>query len=65
MHSLWSDILWSLRGVSPFAFICGILAIVSLVLYLITRWREFFMVGVTATIYTVPFILWGASHYRH
>jgi hypothetical protein len=65
MHSFWSDILYTLQGVSPFALICGLLAIISLTLYLITRWREFFMIGLTAAVYALPFIFWGASHYRH
>jgi hypothetical protein len=65
MHSIWSDILWNMRFVSPFAFICGVLAIGSLTMYLITKWREFFMIGLTAAIYSVPFLLWGANHYRH
>ncbi len=65
MHTMWSDILYSLRFVSPFAMICALLAIVSLVMYLITKWREFFMIGLTATIYTIPFVFLGANHYHY
>ena len=65
MHTLWEDIFYSLRFVSPFAMICAVIATVSLVLYLITKWREFFMIGLTAGVYTIPFILWGANSYRY
>ena len=65
MHTMWSDILYSLRFISPFAAICAALAIGSLVMYLITKWREFFMIGLTSAIYTIPFIFWGANHYRY
>ena len=65
MHTMLDDILYSLRFVSPFAAICGVLAIISLVMYLITKWREFFMIGLTAGIYTIPFIFWSANHYRY
>ncbi len=56
MHSIWSDILWNLRFVPPFALGCAGLAVMMLTLWLLTKWREFMLVGLTAGLYAVPFI---------
>ncbi|CAN5449417.1 hypothetical protein BH10PLA1_BH10PLA1_03110 [soil metagenome] len=57
MHTYVEDIQWMLRDVSPFALICAGLALIALVLYLLTKWKEFMMIGLTAGIYVIPFLM--------
>jgi hypothetical protein len=59
MHTFWDDVQWMLRDTSPFALIVAGLTLTSLVMYRITRWREFMVVGVTMGVYLVPFLLTG------
>jgi len=59
MHTFWDDVQWMLRDTSPFALIVAGLTLTSLVMYHITRWREFMVVGITMGVYLVPFLLTG------
>ena len=63
MHTFMEDIQWMLRDTSPFALICAGLATLALVLYLLTKWKEFMMIGLTAGIYVIPFMMSGKAHY--
>jgi len=57
MHTFAEDIQWMLRDTNPFALYAAGIAIVFLILYVITKWREFFMIGLTAGIYVIPFLM--------
>ena len=57
MHTFMDDVQWFLRDVSPFAMACTILALVAFAFYFFTKWKEFMMIGLTAGLYVIPFLL--------
>ena len=57
LMSYQDELHWMMRGVSPFALYAGGIAVVALVLFLLTKWKEFMMIGVTAGIYVIPFLM--------
>lgn len=59
MHSFWSDLLWSVRDISPFALGCGGIAAVTTVLWYLTKWKEFMLVALTTALYILPFLMWS------
>ncbi len=63
MQNIPELMYWITHHVSPFAIGFGLLAIVAMVLYLLTKWKEFMMIGVTAGIYVIPFLMSPPAHY--
>ncbi len=50
---------YATRDVSPYAMYAAGLAVLALGLFLITKWKEFMMIGLTAGIYVIPFLTSG------
>ena len=63
MHTFMENIHWMLRDISPFALAVAGLAMLAMVLYLLTKWKEFMMIALTAGIYVIPFMTASKLHY--
>lgn len=63
MHTFMENVQWILRDVSPFAIAFAIIALLATMLFALTRWKEFMMIGLTAGIYVIPFLTASKLHY--
>ncbi len=59
MHTFWDEVQWVLRDTSPFALIIAGVTLLSLIMFHLTKWREFMLIGLTMGVYLVPFLMTG------